>query len=285
MSEGGIDERGYANLIRHIAGAGVESICALGSTGNYAYLDRAERARAIRLAVAHAGTVPVMAGIGALRTRDVLALADDAQEAGASALLLAPMAYHRLVPEEVHALFDTVARHVAVPLCVYDNPETTRFAFSDALHGVIARLPNVRSLKIPPVSASPHAVRARIDALRASLPADTSIGISGDSQAAVGLLGGCDVWYSVIGGIFPATAAAIVRAARQGNAGEALRLSARLEPLWELFGKYHGSLRVVAAAASILGFTTPPSLPLPLQPISEADRSFLADLIDKLELA
>ena len=39
----------------------------------------AERARVVRLAVKHAGNIPVMAGIGALRTRDVFTLAEDAE--------------------------------------------------------------------------------------------------------------------------------------------------------------------------------------------------------------
>lgn len=87
MDEQGIDEAAFIRLVERLAGAGVDSLGVLGSTGNYAYLTPSERRRIARLAVAHAGNVPVIIGISALRTRDVLELADDAQEAGASALL------------------------------------------------------------------------------------------------------------------------------------------------------------------------------------------------------
>ncbi|KAG1532409.1 hypothetical protein G6F50_016229 [Rhizopus delemar] len=61
----------------------------LGSTGSYAYLEKAERKRVLRQALAHAGGVPVIVGVGALRTRDVLEMARDAEDAGAAGLLLA----------------------------------------------------------------------------------------------------------------------------------------------------------------------------------------------------
>src|SRR5690606_488316 len=133
----------------------------------------------------------------------VLALAEDAQRAGAGAVLLAPMSYQPLTADEVFGLYRDVTRVLSVPLVVYDNPGTTRFAFSDELHAEIAQLPNVRSIKIPPVSGDLALARERIEPLRALLPAQVSLGISGDATAVAGLLGGCDAWYSALGGLFP----------------------------------------------------------------------------------
>jgi 4-hydroxy-tetrahydrodipicolinate synthase len=285
MNEDGIDEAGFTTLVARLAAAGVDSIGALGSTGSYAYLGRAERAQVARLAVAHAGKVPVIVGIGALRTRDVLAFAEDAQQAGVAGVLLAPVSYQKLSADEVFGLFETVTRELSVPLCVYDNPGTTHFEFSDELHGRIAQLPNVRSIKIPGVQADPAAAKARVDRLRALIPAHVSIGVSGDAFGATGLNAGCETWYSVIGGLFPKTALAITRAAHAGNADEAARLSDRLKPLWALFGQYGGSLRVVAAAAEGLGLVRQPCLPLPLKAAEGAARQQVAALIEALELS
>ncbi len=94
-----------------------------------------------KLSVENAAEVPVVVGIGALRTRDVLANAEHAQQAGASGLLLAPVSYQKLTDDDVYNLFSTVSRAISVPLCVYDNPGTTHFTFSDELHGRIAELP------------------------------------------------------------------------------------------------------------------------------------------------
>ena len=284
MNENGLDEVAFARLIERLSAAGVDAIGALGSTGNYAYLLPTERMRIAQLAVAHAGPVPVMIGIGALRTRDVLALAEQAQHVGASAVLLAPVSYQALSSEEVFTLYETVTRTLSIPLCVYDNPGTTHFTFSDELHGRIAQLPNVRSIKIPGVPLSAEAAKARIDRLRARIPSHVTIGISGDAYEAQGLNCGCEAWYSVLGGLFPETALALVRAAQAGDGSEVLRQSERLQPLWALFKQY-GSLRVMATAARLMGLVTSPALPLPLQPLNDAGCQQLAKLLDTLELA
>lgn len=284
LNETSIDEAAFARLVERLAVAGVDSICALGSTGSYAYLGRAERARIVRLAVRHAGDVPVIAGVGALRTRDVLELAQDAQQAGARGVLLAPVSYQPLTCAEVYGLFEDVTRALSVPLCVYDNPATTHFQFSDDLHGRIAQLPHVASIKIPPVPRDLDAARARVQRLRALVPAHVTIGVSGDAAAATGLLAGCDAWYSVIAGTFPQIPVAITRAARAGNAQEAQRLSDRLTPLWSLFQQY-GSLRVIATAAELRGLVPAPSLPLPLKSLTGEVRQRLGAILDELEIS
>jgi 4-hydroxy-tetrahydrodipicolinate synthase len=165
MDECGIDGAAFVGLVARLAQAGVDSIGALGSTGNYAYLGREERSRVARLAVEAADGTPVMVGVGAVRTKDVLELVEDAQAAGAAALLLAPVAYQPLRADEVFDLYVEVDRRVSVPLCVYDNPDTTGFAFSDELYRDVARLANVRAIKTPRAAdrggGHPHNATAR----------------------------------------------------------------------------------------------------------------------------
>lgn len=264
LDEDGIDEGAFARLVARLAEAGVDSIAPLGSTGSYAYLQRTERARLTRLAVEAAQGVPVMVGIGALRTRDVLAHAHDAQAAGASAVLLAPVSYQLLTDEEVLGLYNDVTAELSVPLCVYDNPRTTQFTFSDDLHVAIAELPNVRAIKLPGDGAA-----ARIASLRARVPESVALGVSGDWFAAEALRAGADVWFSVIGGLFPEPALAIAR-------GE----DVDLEPLWDLFRR-HGGIRVVATAAALRGFTGEPNLPRPLRSAPAAE---VEPVLDRLGL-
>ena len=284
MNESGVDEAAFIKLIERLVASSVDSIGALGSTGNYAYLTMTERKRISQLAVQHAQDIPVIIGISALRSRDVLTLAEDAQNAGASAVLLAPMSYQKLSADEVYNLYESVNQNLSVPLCVYDNPGTTHFEFTDELHARIATLDKVQSIKIPGVPTDPDAARARVQGLRTMIPANVSIGVSGDAFGATGLNAGCDLWYSVIGGLFPKTILAITRAAQAGNAQEATRLSNRLQPVWDLFGQHNGSLRVIATAAELLKLTEQPSLPLPLKALAGDDRQKLASLLDELVL-
>ncbi|WP_230992674.1 dihydrodipicolinate synthase family protein [Streptomyces endocoffeicus] len=114
--------------------------------------------------------------------------------------------------------------------------------------------------------------------MRSLIPETVTIGVSGDWTAADGLNAGCDAWYSVIGGLFPRTALALIRAAQAGDAAGATALSNQLEPLWALFRR-HGSLRVMSAAAHHLGLIEEPNLPLPLRgPAPEARREVSAAL-------
>lgn len=279
LSRDGADVRAYHGVIERLAAAGVDSIGALGSTGHYAYLSVPERRHLVAAAVEAAQGVPVIASIGAIATRDVLALADAVQAAGAAAVLLAPVSYQPLTRAEVFGLYEDVDAALEVPLCVYGNPRTTGFTFDDELLAEVAALPHVKSVKIPglPTGADPG---QRVAALRAVLPAEVTIGISGDQFAAEGLLAGCDAWYSAIAGVLPVAALALTRAGLAGDAATARGLSAAMEPLWELFRKY-GSARVVAAAAQELGLGDSDFLPHPLRPLDTAARGRVREAIGR----
>ncbi|MBZ2199566.1 dihydrodipicolinate synthase family protein [Occultella gossypii] len=260
----GIDEAAFVGLVRRLVAGSVDMICPLGSTGGYPYLNRAERARVARLAVDAADGVPVVIGIGALATREVLELSADAQAAGASAVLLAPVSYQPLTEDEVFGLYEDVSAELSVPLCVYDNPRTTQFTFSDEFYGRVSRLPRVGSIKIPGVPEGIDAAVPHVQRLRALVPEHVTIGISGDPLAATGLLAGCDAWYSVVGGVLPEQALAITRAAQAGDRRRALALSEALETVWELMRR-HGSMRVASALAEELGLVSKRNLPRPLR--------------------
>ncbi len=251
-------------MLERIQFAGADSIGLLGSTGGYAYLTRAERQRAVRVAVeCVGGKIPIIVGVGALRTDEAEALARDARAAGADGLLLAPMSYAPLTEEEVFQHFAAVAEAGELPLCIYNNPTTTRFTFSNDLIARVARLPNVAAVKMPlPVNGDFDGEMKR---LRAMIPDGFAIGYSGDWGAADALLAGCDAWYSVVAGLLPAPALALTRAAQAGDRPEALHVNDAFKPLWDLF-KAFGSFRVMYAMAGILGIAEiePPRPVLPL---------------------
>lgn len=279
-----LDETAFARMIARLGDSGVDSITVLGSTGAYAYLSRAERAAVVRIAVEHAGGVPVLVGIGALRTSQVRALAEDAQGAGAAGVLLPPMSYQPLTDDDVFGLYSDVTAELSVPLVVYDNPGTTHVTFTDDLHGRIAALPHVASVKIPALAVDPAHAAARVAALRRRLPDHVTIGISGDPSAAAGLTAGCEVWYSVVGGTLPAVALPLTRAAQAGDVAAAAAESARLQRLWQLFG-WHGSFRVVAAIAEAFGWARRSCLPLPVRGLDDAARAEIAVVMGSLGLA
>lgn len=285
MSEDQVDEEAFVGLIERIVAAGVDSIAALGSTGSYAYLSSAERRRVARLAVETADAVPVIVGVGALRTSEVLSNVDAAEEAGASAVLLAPVSYQPLTDDDVFELFHTVSERASLPVIVYDNPGTTRFRFTMEVYARVAELPGIASIKIQGLPAESREASEHVASVRASIPAHVTIGVSGDAFGAAGLNAGCDAWYSVIAGTLPEPALTITRLAQSGHADEAIAASEQLGPLWDLFAEFGGSLRVVAAIAEHLGLAPHRCLPLPIQGLNGQQRARIASIIDQLQLA
>lgn len=263
---GKVQEALLARFLDRIVAAGVDSMGLLGSTGTYAYLSRDERQHALRVAVGHVGgRVPLIVGVGALRTDEAVALAQDASAAGADGLLLAPMSYTPLTEEEVFQHFATVAEAGGLPLCIYNNPTTTHFTFSLELIERLAALPHVAAIKMPLPAKGDFT--DEIERIRARTPAGFAVGYSGDWGAAEALLAGCDAWYSVVAGLLPGEALKLTRAAQSGDAAAAKHWNARFEPLWELFRTF-GSLRVMYAIAEVLdlGGAVPPRPLLPLHP-------------------
>ncbi|TGD11428.1 dihydrodipicolinate synthase family protein [Brevibacterium sp. S111] len=280
-----LDEEAFIGLVERLVLAGVDSITALGSTGSYAYLDGQERARVAQLTVESALDIPVLVGVGALRTRDVLANVASAEAAGAQGLLLAPVSYQPLTDDEVFELFGTVASSTDLPIVVYDNPGTTHFTFSTELYARLAALDGVASIKIPGFALSPSGWDERIGEIRAAVGNEVSIGISGDAFGAEGLNAGCDAWYTAVGGTLPEPMLEITRAAELGNADIARELSAELQPLWDLFTEFGGSLRVSACIAEHLGLVGANSLPLPIQDLDADAKLKVAEVADRLDLA
>ena len=278
---GRVDAAAYEHCVARLAAAGVDSIGVLGSTGAYPYLARDERRRAVEIARSAAGTTPLLVGVGAMTTHDAVACAKDAAEAGADALLLAPVSYWPLLDDEVFALFEAVAGASERPVCVYNNPVTTHFTVGPALLSRLAGIPNVVAAKNPAPArdevAETHA------AWLAAVGPDFSLGYSADVNAAEALIAGGKAWYSVAAGTFPKPFAAICRAIAAADTVEARRVNADLEPLWALFRK-HTSFRVVHAAANILGLSRHQP-PRPVLPLGDDARRQVTEVIEALDLA
>jgi 4-hydroxy-tetrahydrodipicolinate synthase len=278
LTAGVVDERAFARLIDGLRDARVDSIGALGSTE--------QRRRVTALAVDRAGDIPVIIGIGALSTDAVLQAAADAQADGASGVLLTPVSYQPLTSDEVFGLYESVTESLSVPLCVYENSRTTGFSFDDDLLKAVCALPNVTAVKLPSSPADDAA--RRIGRLRGQLGDDIRIGIAGDAHAPHGIEAGADVWFSVIGGLFPDTAKEIWDAAHSADTGRSAAIADRLAPLYDLFTRF-GSIRVVSAAAHLVGIAGRDNLPRPLRPLPDSAwhelRSALATGVDSRSVA
>lgn len=269
-AHGTVDTTTLAKLVTRLRRADIGSIGLLGSTGIYAYLSRDQRCRAVQAAASEKGDTPLIVGVGAMRTDHAVALAEDAAQAGADGLLMAPVSYTPLTQEEAYTHYAAVAAATDLPLCIYNNPSTTHFTFSLALLQSLAEVPSIAAVKMPlPASGT---LADDLAQARAALPADCAIGYSGDWAMAEAMLAGADAFYSALAGTLPDPLCALTTAAMSGDREQSAAINARLEPLWSLVRR-NGSLRVAYAIANQLGLSAaqPPRPILPLDDAGQAE--------------
>src|SRR5262245_44877815 len=118
--------------------AGVHGLTPLGSTGEFAYLNAAQRVAVVETTIAAAKRrVPVVAGVVSTSTADAVAQAKAYQKLGADGILAILEAYFPLPDGGVESYFRAIADAVDIPVVIYTNPQFQR---SDLTLDVIARL-------------------------------------------------------------------------------------------------------------------------------------------------
>jgi 4-hydroxy-tetrahydrodipicolinate synthase len=136
--EGNIRTDVLGRLCDDLIHAGVHGLTPLGSTGEFAYLDRAQRMRVVETTIEAAkGRVPVVAGVASTTIADAVAQARAYQARGADGILAVLEAYFPLSDAGVEAYFRAIADAVDIPVVIYTNPQFQR---SDLSLDVIARL-------------------------------------------------------------------------------------------------------------------------------------------------
>jgi 4-hydroxy-tetrahydrodipicolinate synthase len=147
-ADGEVDADVLARLCDDLIGAGVHGLTPLGSTGEFAYLSRAQRVRIVEVVVeATRGRVPVVAGVGSTTTADAVAQAREFERLGCSGILAILEAYFPVADEGVFGYFKAIADAVGLPVVLYTNPNFQRSDLTLPVIERLSRVPNIRYLK------------------------------------------------------------------------------------------------------------------------------------------
>ena len=121
-----IDTGALTALVDRVINAGVGGLVPGGSTGEFTTLTNGERRLLVEVTVeAAAGRVAVVAGTGALSTRETVELSVHAEQAGAAAVMVVPPFYDALSWRELVAHYTAVADAIDVPIMYYNLPSAT----------------------------------------------------------------------------------------------------------------------------------------------------------------
>lgn len=272
MADCAIDTPGLARLVRHVVAGGADFLVALGSTGEAAMLDEAERDHVVATVREHAGDLPVVVGTGAPGTAATIAWTRRAAAIGAAAALVVVPPYTKPTQAGIVAHFSALARAVpTLPLIAYNVPSRAGTNLLPATMRELWRLPTVVAVK---ESSGDLQQIARI---AAELPPDRTL-LAGDDALTLPTIavGGHGV-ISVAGNVVPAAMRALVVAARAGALATAGARHQALLPLFDALSAEANPIPLKAALA-LLGFCDD-SLRLPLLPATVATRERLRGVL------
>jgi 4-hydroxy-tetrahydrodipicolinate synthase len=221
-------------LCEDLIGAGVHGLTPLGSTGEFAYLNAAQRTRVVQTAIEAArGRVPVVAGVASTSTADAVAQARAYQALGANGILAILEAYFPLADGQVEAYFRSIADAVDIPVVIYTNPQFQR---SDLTLDVITRLaehPRIGYIKDASTNTgrllsimNRCGDRLRVFSASAHIP------------AAVMLIGGLG-WMAGPACIIPRQSVALYDLCKAGRWDEAMTLQRKLWRINEAFARFN----------------------------------------------
>jgi 4-hydroxy-tetrahydrodipicolinate synthase len=263
-------------LCDDLISAGVHGLTPLGSTGEFAYLNNAQRAQVVQTTIEAANRrVPVVAGVASTSTADAVAQAKAYQKRGADGILAILEAYFPLPDERVESYFRAIADAVDIPVVIYTNPQFQR---SDLTLDVIERLaahPRIGYIK----DASTNTGRLLSIMNRCGNNIKV-FSASAHIPAAVMLIGGLG-WMAGPACIIPRQSVELYDLCRRGRWDEAMVLQRKLWRINEAFARFNLAA-CIKAGLSIQGYEIGDPIP-PQAPLTQEQRKLVEAALQELD--
>jgi 4-hydroxy-tetrahydrodipicolinate synthase len=267
-----IDTQALAANVERLVAAGVGGLVPGGSTGEFTTLSHAERRQLTEATVeAAAGRVPVVAGTGALSTRETVELSVHAERAGAVAVMVVPPFYDPLPWRELLAHYTAVADAIDIPIMYYNLPSAT---------GVTLTAEQLRALPIDSLKDTGGDATAATELIQTDGPTLLN---GYDTQTFAALAAGARAVVWGVASIVPEPCVELHRLLIDDiDLPAARELWARLWPLCRFLESVSYPAAVKAGCA-LVGDATGP-VRAPLLPLEDAAARELAEVIDRATL-
>jgi 4-hydroxy-tetrahydrodipicolinate synthase len=260
-----------AKLASDLIKAGVHGLTPLGSTGEFAYLNRTQREAVVQSTIEAAGKrVPVIAGVASTATADAVDQAKIYQKLGADGILAILEAYFPLKDAQIESYFRAIADAVDIPVVLYTNPNFQR---SDLSLDVIARLaehPRIQYIK----DASTNT--GRLLSIMNRAPRMKVFSASAHIPAAVMLIGGVG-WMAGPACIVPKQSVKLYELCRAQKWDEAMKLQRQLWQINEAFARFNLAA-CIKAGLQIQGYAVGDPVP-PQGALAPADREVIEGIL------
>lgn len=277
-----IDERGQVKeavltrLVNDLIDAGVHGLTPLGSTGEFAYLNREQRQRIVEVVVrATRRRVPVVAGVAATTIADAVEQVKAYDALGVDGILAILEAYFPVSEDGVVAYFTAVANAAGLPVVLYTNPQFQRSDLTLPAIERLAKVENIRYLK--DASSDTGRLLTIINAVGERIRVFSA---SAHIPACVMLIGGVG-WMAGPACVVPRQSVRLYELCHAQQWDEAMGLQRKLWKMNRVFAKYNLAA-CIKGGLELQGYEVGPPLP-PQTPLSDAGRSEIKDVLADLE--
>ena len=279
-----LDEALLAAHSRWLVAEGSVGLVPIGSLGESATLEPAEKRRVIETCIKAVGDrVPVIPGIAALSTAEAVKLAREAKAIGCSGLMVLPPYVYSSDWREMKAHVRAVIAATDLPCLLYNNPIAYRTDFlPQHIVELAGELSNLQAVK-----ESSADVR-RVTAIRALAGARLQVLVGVDDAIVEGIAAGASGWIAGLVNAFPAESVALFGHAREGRTEEAFALYQWFLPLLRMDTMVK-LVQLIKLAQQRVGMGSdrvrPPRLPLQGEELREASATLDRALATRPRLA
>ena len=223
-----------ARIVNDLIEAGVHGLTPLGSTGEFAYLNRQQCLSIVRTTIeAAAGRVPVVAGVAATATAEAIEQAKCYQQLGASGILAILEAYFPLRDGQIESYFRAIAEATDIPVVLYTNPQFQRSDISLDVIGRLSSHPRIQYIK----DASTNTGRL-LSIMNQCGEKLRVFSASAHIPACVMLIGGVG-WMAGPACVIPRQSVRLYDLCRGGRWAEAMELQRHLWRVNEVFARFN----------------------------------------------
>ena len=209
--------------------AGVHGIVLGGTLGEASTLEVNEKRLLTTATVAMVkGKVPVLMNVAEQSTKIAIKAAQQAEEDGASALMMLPPMRYKAGDRETIEFFESVANNTSLPIMIYNNPVDYKVEVTLNMFDELLKCENIEAVKESTRDIS------NVTRIKNRFGERLKIMTGVDTIALESLLMGADGWIAGLVCAFPEETVAIYELQKAGRIQEAIEIYRWFLPLLEL---------------------------------------------------
>jgi 4-hydroxy-tetrahydrodipicolinate synthase len=277
-----LDVDGLLRVVEHVLAGGVHGLFVLGTTGEGPSLShRLRRELVFRVAGEVRGRVSVLVGITDTAFVEAVALARQAAEAGADAVVLAPPYYMPEGQPELREYLGHLLKELPLPLFLYNMPPLTKVPFEVETVRWALDQPGIAGIKD---SSGDMAYFNRLCALARGRP-ESSVLMGPEELLVPSILAGGKGGVPGGANVFPRLYVALFEAARAGDLARACALQSRVtgvaEKLYHVGKHPSATIKGIKCALSCLGLASD-FMAEPFHRFREPERRRIEEALEEL---